>query len=92
MNKEFKKRNWVIRTIDIFHNLKLNVIYNAPDVRNLLRENFSDSISIPTMSDLLSNIIIAQEKGMQFVINNKVRKMVEKETISKNKLYELIEI
>ncbi|MHA1671337.1 MAG: hypothetical protein ACTSV5_12285 [Promethearchaeota archaeon] len=92
MTVELKKRNWILRAINIFNSLELNIIHNAPEIRNFLRENFSDSISIPTTADLLSNIIYAQENGMQFIINDKLRKLVLKRTKGNNKLYELIEI
>ena len=92
MMVELKKQNWIVRAINIFNSLELNIIHSTPEIRNLLRENFSDSISTPTTADLLSAIIHGQENGLQFMINNKIRKLIQKKTKGNNKLYELIEI
>lgn len=92
MGNELKKQNWIVRAKNIFNSLELNIIYTAPEIRNFLRENFLDSISIPTTADLLSAIIQAQENGMQFIINNKVRKLIQKKTKGNTNLFELVEI
>ena len=92
MKVEFNKQNWILRAINIFNSLELNIIYSTPEIRNFLRDNFSDSISIPTTADLLSAIIHGQENGLQFMINNKIRKLIQKKTKGNNKLYELIEL
>lgn len=92
MTIELKKRNWIVRATNIFNSLELNIIHSAPEIRNFLREEFSDSISTPTTGDLLSAIIHGQENGMQFIINNKIRKLIKRETKGNANLYELIEI
>jgi len=92
MTVELKKQNWIVRATNIFNSLELNIIHSAPEIRNFLRENFSDSISIPTTGELLSAIIDGQENGMQFLINNKIRKLMQKETKGNTNLYELVEI
>ena len=92
MTVELKKQNWIVRATNIFNSLELNIIHSAPEIRNFLRENFSDSISIPTTGELLSAIIYGQENGMQFLINNKIRKLMQKETKGNTNLYELVEI
>jgi len=92
MTVELTKRNWIVRATNIFNSLELNIIHSAPEIRNFLRENFSDSISIPTTGELLSAIIDGQENGMQFLINNKIRKLIQKETKGNTNLYEMIEI
>ena len=91
MTVELKKQNWIVRATNIFNSLELNIIHSAPEIRNFLRENFSDSISIPTTGELLSAIIDGQENGMQFLINNKIRKLMQKETKGNTNLYELVE-
>ncbi len=85
------KRDWITRMIDIFHKLRLNIIYNQTNVRDFLRDECDDSISLPTTGELLTSIIKAQENGMLFKINNKIRKLEEKETYSGESRYELIE-
>ncbi|MHA1724448.1 MAG: hypothetical protein ACTSXH_06350 [Promethearchaeota archaeon] len=85
------KRDWIIRMIDIFLKLKLNILYNPTNVREFLRNECDDSISLPTTAELLKRIIYAQEKGMQFKIGNKIRKLEEKATYSGDCRYELIE-
>ena len=92
MTVELTKQNWIVRATNIFNSLDLNILHSTPEIRNFLRENFSDSISIPTTSDLLSTIIISQENGMQFIINSRTRKLIQKETKGNTNLYELIEI
>ena len=92
MTVELTKQNWIVRATNIFNSLDLNILHSTPEIRNFLRENFSDSISIPTTGELLSAIIISQENGMQFIINNTTRKLIQKETKGNTNLYELIEI
>jgi len=92
MTVELKKQNWIVRATNIFNSIELNIIHSAPEIRNFLRENFADSISTPTTGDLLSAIIEGQENGMQFMINNKIRKLIQKETKGNTNLYELVEI
>jgi len=87
-----EKRDWITRMIDLFHNLEFNIIYNQTNIRDFLKENFEDSISLPTVGELLKSIVKAQEKGMQFIINGKVRKIIEKRTVSDDSRYELIEV
>ncbi|MBY9004888.1 MAG: hypothetical protein KGD73_13010, partial [Candidatus Lokiarchaeota archaeon] len=88
MTVELTKQNWIVRATNIFNSLDLNILHSTPEIRNFLRENFSDSISIPTTSDLLSTIIISQENGMQFIINSRTRKLIQKETKGNTNLYE----
>ena len=88
---ELKKRDWITRISDIFNKLELNILYSAPSIRKFLRENCGDSISAPTVEDLLASTIKAQEEGLQFKINNKIRKLVQRETANGDKLYELVE-
>ncbi|MHA1803415.1 MAG: hypothetical protein ACTSU4_02645 [Promethearchaeota archaeon] len=85
------KRDWIIRMVDIFLKLKLNILYNPTNVREFLRDECDDSISLPTTAELLKRIIYAQEKGMRFKIGNKIRKLEEKTTYSGDIRYELIE-
>jgi len=89
---ELKKRDWITRISDIFNKLELNILYSAPSIRKFLRKHCGDSISAPTVEDLLAATIKAQEEGLQFKINNKIRKLVLRETANGDKLYELIEI
>ncbi len=86
------KRDWITRMVDIFHKLDLGIIYNKTNVRDFLRGECDDSISLPTTGELLESIINAQEKGMVFQIHGKVRKLVEKKTANDESRYELIEI
>lgn len=86
-----EKRDWILRMTNIFNNLKVNVIYNAPAIRNLLRNDYNDSISIPTTEKLLLAILEAQKSGLIFKIKDKRRKLIEKETANNEKWYELIE-
>lgn len=92
MSNEKEKRDWLVRATDIFKKLEINVIYNAPSVRNLLREECNDSISVPTTEKLLLAIIEAQETGLQFKVKEKIRKLVLKDSATSDKLYELIEM
>ena len=92
MKNELKKQNWIVRALNIFNSLELDIIYSTPEIRNFLREKFFDSISIPTTADLLSAIIHGQENGMQFVIKDKIRKLIQKKTKGNNNLFELVEI
>ena len=89
--KELKKRNWIDRMIDIYHNLEFNVLYTPPSIREFLRENFNDSISHKTIRELLDKMVEAQDKGIQCKVDEKFRKLVVKKTINEDKLYELIE-
>jgi hypothetical protein len=86
-----KKRDWIVRMVNIFHKLEIRVLYNGPSVRSILREKCDDSISIPTTQKLLRAILEAQKNGLQFKINDKLRKLVEKKTATNEKWYELIE-
>lgn len=86
-----EKRDWIIRMCDLLHNLQLNVIYNVSNIRDFLKENFNDSISLPTTGELLKRIILAHEKGMMFKIGNKFRKLEKKTNYSGDARYELIE-
>ncbi len=86
-----EKRNWILRMTDLFNKLKVNVIYNAPAIRNLLRNDYNDSISIPTAEKLLLAILEAQKSGLIFKIKDISIKMIEKETANNEKWYELIE-
>ena len=85
------KRDWITRMVDLFHNLEFGVIYNQTNIRDFLKENFDDSISLPTAGELLKAIIHAQSKGLHFKVNEKIRKIVEKKTVSDDSRYELIE-
>jgi len=85
------KRDWIVRMIDIFQALELGILYNPTSIRDFLRAYCNDSISAPTAQKLLSSIIKAQEEGLQFRINKKIRRLIEKKTASKDSLYELIE-
>ncbi len=89
---QIKKRNWIKRVVNIFQDLELNTIYTPPSMRQHLKNNYDDSISLSTTRKLLKNIIKAQEAGLQFVVNNKVRKLVLKDAMTRNQLYELIEL
>ena len=56
------------------------------------KETFNDTISLPTTGELLEAIIEAQEKGLEFKVKNKKRKLVEKKTVGKDPLFELVEL
>jgi hypothetical protein len=71
--------------------LEFGIIYNKTNVRDFLRDECDDSISLPTTGELLESIIHAQENGMEFIIEGKVRKLVEKKTANDESRYELIE-
>jgi len=86
------KRNWIERMVDIFHKLELNTLYTITDIRKMLRTQCNDAISLPTIKRLIFAIMNAQESGLQFIISNKLRKLVEKKTVNENSLFELIEI
>ncbi|MHA1291838.1 MAG: hypothetical protein ACTSQJ_04115 [Promethearchaeota archaeon] len=86
-----EKRNWIVRMVDLFHKLELGVLYNKTNIRDILKDKCDDSISLPTTGELLEAIIFAQRNGLFFKINNKIRKLIEKKTASKDSLYELIE-
>ncbi|MGV9202902.1 MAG: hypothetical protein ACOC44_02655 [Promethearchaeia archaeon] len=77
---------------DLFHKLDLNVIYNATNIREVLKEKCGDSISLPTTIRLLESIINAQKRGLRFVINGKRRKIIEKKTPNDDSLYDLVEL
>ena len=77
--------------IDLMHNLKKNIIYNATNVRDFLKDNFDDSISLPTTIALLNSIVKAQKNGMVFIVDDKIRKLKEKKTVNDDSRYELIE-
>ncbi|MGQ4875897.1 MAG: hypothetical protein ACP6IY_17670 [Promethearchaeia archaeon] len=85
------KRDWIIRMVDLFHKLKIGVLYNKTNVRDVLKDECDDSISLPTTGELLEAIINAQNNGMVFKVGNKFRKLIKKETAGKDSLYELIE-
>ncbi|MHA1489167.1 MAG: hypothetical protein ACTSRI_05885 [Promethearchaeota archaeon] len=86
-----EKRDWIVRMTDLFIKSKVNILFNAPSVRNFLRKECNDSISIPTTEKLLLAIIEAQKSGLIFKIKDKRRKLIEKETANNEKWYELIE-
>lgn len=86
-----QKRDWIRRMVDLYHKLTLNVIYNATNVRDLLKEKCNDSISLPTTISLLESIVKAQKEGMYFEIEGKRRKIIEKKTPNDDSLYELVE-
>ena len=86
-----EKRSWIDRMVDLFHKLELNTLYNITNVRILLKEQCNDSISLPTTRGLLEAIIEAQKKGLEFNINNKIRRLKKKKTATDDSLYELIE-
>ncbi|MHA1196514.1 MAG: hypothetical protein ACTSRH_11080 [Promethearchaeota archaeon] len=88
---EPSKRDWITRTVNIFHDLKLNKLYSPPKIREQLAKNYNDSISPNTIRKLLETIVEAQKYGLQFVVNGKIRKLIERE-VSNRKLYEIIEI
>jgi len=85
------KRDWITRMVDIFHGLEFGIIYNKTNVRDFLRDECDDSISLPTTGELLDSIIYAQDNGMHFKVGNKVRELVEKKTANEESRYELIE-
>ena len=87
-----EKRDWITRMVDLFHFLKFGVIYNQTNIRDFLKDNFDDSISLPTTGELLKSIMAAQEKGLCFNINGKIRRIIEKKTVSNDSRYELIEV
>ena len=91
MTENYEKRDWIVRTTDIFNDFEIGVIYNAPSIRDKLREKYKDSISTPTLDKLLSAIIDAQEKGLNFIIDGRTRKLIQRETATNDKLYEIIE-
>ena len=86
------KRNWIERMVDIFHKLEFNTLYTITDLRKMLREQCNDAISLPTTKRLISAILNAQENGLQFIGNNRLRKLIEKKTVNEGSLFELIEI
>lgn len=91
MSENLEKRDWLVRTTDLFNDLEVGVIYNAPSIRANLREQHKDSISTPTMDKLLSAIIDAQEKGLRFRVRERTRKLIQRDTATNDKLYEIIE-
>lgn len=91
MSENLEKRDWLVRTTDLFNDLEVGVIYNAPSIRDNLREQHKDSISTPTMDKLLSAIIDAQEKGLRFRVMERTRKLIQRDTATNDKLYEIIE-
>jgi len=78
--------------VDLLQNLELGVVYNKTNIRDVLKERFNDAVSLPTTGELLEAIINAQEKGLEFKIKNKRRKLIKKKTVGKDPLFELIEI
>lgn len=86
------KRNWITRMVDLFHVLEFGVVYNKTNIRDVLKDTFDDAISLPTTNDLLEAIIEAQTKGLYFTVKNKKRKLIEKKTVGKDPLFELIEL
>jgi hypothetical protein len=86
------KRDWITRMVDLYHHLNLNVIYNATNVREVLKEECDDSISLPTTISLLESIIKAQKEGLYFEVDGNRRKIIEKKTPNDDSLYELIEL
>ncbi|MFO8019731.1 MAG: hypothetical protein R6U96_13985 [Promethearchaeia archaeon] len=87
-----RKRDWITRMVDLYHKLNLNIIYNATNVREVLKKKCDDSISLPTTIRLLESIVKAQEEGLRFVVNGKRRKIIEKKTPNDDSLYELVEL
>jgi len=77
--------------VNLFISLEPEVIYNKTNIRDFLKDKCEDSISLPTTRELLNAIIDAQEKGIIFQMGNKMRKLIEKQTINNDTLYELIE-
>ncbi len=87
-----EKRNWIARMVVLFQNLELGVVYNKSNIRDVLKNKFNDAISLPTTKDLLEAIIKAQSNGLVFRVKNKTRKLIEKKTVGKDPLFELIEV
>jgi len=87
-----EKRDWLTRMVDLFHKLQLGLIYNQTNVRDFLKDNCDDSISLPTTGELLKAIINAQDQGLEFRVDGKLRKLIEKKTFSGDSRYELIEL
>ncbi|TXT63216.1 MAG: hypothetical protein BAJALOKI3v1_410012 [Promethearchaeota archaeon] len=85
------KRDWITRMVDIFHGLEFGIIYNQTNIRQFLKDECDDSISLPTTGELLQAIINAEENGMKFEIDGKIRKLIEKKTVNEESRYELIE-
>ena len=86
-----EKRDWITRMVDLFHNLEFGLIYNQTNIRDFLKDNFDDSISLPTTGELLKALINAQANGMVFKVNGKIRKIIEKKTVNNESRYEIIE-
>ncbi len=89
--KGLYKRDWLVRTVEIFTMLKPNIIYSPITIRKFFNSERSDSITVQTSEKLLQGIIDAQHQGLQFIIDGKVRKMIEKKTPDNDILYELID-
>ncbi|MBD3215823.1 MAG: hypothetical protein GF311_24650 [Candidatus Lokiarchaeota archaeon] len=85
------KRDWITRMCDLFHGLKLRVIYSQSSVRDFLKDECDDSISLPTTGELLRSILDAQNRGMQYIVKGKKRKLIEKLTANGESRYELTE-
>ncbi len=85
------KRDWLIRTVEIFTMLETNTIYSPAHVRKFFNAQRNDSITLQTSEKLLEAIIEAQKNGLLFIINGKVRKIIEKKTPYNDILYELID-
>lgn len=94
MSKEeidYKKRNWLIRTLNILSELEPGVLYTPPNIRDFLREKYHDAVSYRTIQKLLDEIINTQEKGLTFEKNGKRRSLVTRTTADDNLLYEIKE-
>ncbi|MBD3194755.1 MAG: hypothetical protein GF317_06855 [Candidatus Lokiarchaeota archaeon] len=85
------KRDWITRMVDIFHGLEFGIIYNQTTIREFLQIDCDDSISLPTTGDLIQAILKAQENGMNFVVNGKNRKLIERKTARGESRYLLME-
>ena len=85
------KRDWIVRMVDLFQKLEIGVLYNKTNIRDFLKDQCDDAISLPTTGDLLDSIIKAQENGLFFKINDKIRRLLEKKTANEDSLFELIE-
>ncbi|MHA1148964.1 MAG: hypothetical protein ACTSR8_12060 [Promethearchaeota archaeon] len=86
-----KKRDWIVRMVDLFKKLEIGVLYNKTNIRDFLKEQCDDAISLPTTGELLDSIINAQKNGLYFKVNDKIRRLVEKRTANEDSLFELIE-
>jgi hypothetical protein len=75
--------------VDLFYGLKIGIIYNQTTIREFLRTECDDSISVPTTGEVIEAILDAQEKGMKFEVDGTIRKLIEKKTALDESRYEL---